>query len=335
MAKKVTMSDIAKRVNVSVVTVSKALGDKEGVSRDVRDKIIRLAQEMGYVYGETSSRQEDTRAYSIGVLVHERFMDNTGKSFYWKVYQNINRILKERNSSTVLELIDEESEENLKISNVVTDGKADGVILLGQLSENYVNALCNQGVQAVLLDFYNQNSMYDSVISDSFYGSYMITNHLIANGHKKIAFVGDIHATSSILDRYLGYCKAMIEHGIVLKDEYVLKDRNQEGKFIEVELPKVIPTAFVCNCDQVAYRLINRLRSMNIKVPEEVSVVGFDNDVISTLMEPKLTTVEVDTEQMAEVAVKMIIGKIKGEANNQGRRVVNNKIIYRDSVRKI
>lgn len=333
MKKSVTMSDIGKALNVSTVTVSKALSNKEGVSQVVRQQIIEMAQEMGYTYNGGNKTEGKDTYYNIGILVHEHFMNETGNSFYWKVYQNITSSLKSNNSFGILELLDRNYKDHLP--KILSENKVDGIILLGQMEDSYVESLYNTGIPMLLLDFYNQDAKYDSIINDSFYSAYMLTNHLVSKGHKKIGFVGDIHATSSILDRYLGYCKSLIEHQIPLREDYTICDRDQEGLYIEFKLPEDMPTAFVCNCDEVAYVLINRLKNMGLRVPEDISIVGFDNYMFSTFISPPLTTVSINDEEMAEVAVKNILNKIKGDQKPLGRRIITGNIIYRDSVSEI
>lgn len=335
MKKNVTMSDIAKELNVSTVTVSKAITNKEGVSEAVRQKIIKAAEEMGYVYHLGNKDETVSTHHNIGILVHERFMNTTGNSFYWKVYQNITSILKQNNSFGILEILEGEHTKESHIPKVVSESKVEGIILLGQVEEDYVELLYETGLPIILLDFYIQDAKYDSINSDSFYSSYMLTNHLIASGHKQIAFVGNIHATSSILDRYLGYCKSLIEHNLEIQNKYVLNDRDADGKYIDMVIPKDEVTAFVCNCDEVAYLLINKLKSEGIRVPEDVSVVGFDNYMLSTIMDPALTTVAVNVEEMAETAVKSILKKIKGNKKQLGRQIISSNIIYRDSVKNM
>src|SRR5699024_10336515 len=144
----------------------------------------------------------------------------------------------------------------------------------------------------------------------NFYGAYEITNNLIQQGHKDIAYVGNLYSTSSIQDRFLGYYKSLLEHQIDLKQDYVISDRDERGVFIDMELPEKMPTAFVCNCDQVARLLIERLQEDGYHVPKDCSVVGFDNDIYATLTAPQLTTVEVDIEEMAKNSVKFICEKM-------------------------
>jgi LacI family transcriptional regulator len=154
-------------------------------------------------------------------------------------------------------------------------------------------------------------------------------------GHRDIGFVGNIFATSSILDRYLGYYKALITNKINIKDEWIIKDRGEDGEHIEFELPDKMPSAFVCNCDSVAYLFISKLKQMGYKVPEQISVVGFDNYIFASLSSPKLTTVEVDIEMMVETAVHAVMRKIEGDNRTLGRKVINGNLVIRDSVMEL
>lgn len=161
----------------------------------------------------------------------------------------------------------------------------------------------------MFLDFYDEHADIDSVVTDNFYGAYELTNYLIAQGHRDIAYAGNIYSTSSIQDRFLGYYKSLLEHRLPLRNEWVLSDRDDEGAFVEMELPQPLPTAFVCNCDQVAHNLVHKLIALGYRVPEDCSVVGFDNDVYATLIVPQLTTVGVDIEQMARTAIDSMMKK--------------------------
>ena len=218
----------------------------------------------------------------------------------------------------------------------VSERKVDGVIVLGQFSNSYVNALMSLGVPTVFLDFYSSRNDIDTVIADNFFGSYLITNHLISMGHRRIGFIGSIGSTSSIQDRYLGYYKAHIENRIRITQGWVIEDRRSDGTgFSEFALPSELPTAFVCNCDEAAYILINQLRSKGLRIPDDISVVGYDNHIYSTISNPRITTIDVNSYEMSSRAVDMIIGKIQDKNYRCGRVLVTGNLIERDSVKRL
>jgi LacI family transcriptional regulator len=190
-----------------------------------------------------------------------------------------------------------------------------------------------QDLPFVLLDFYGSNEDMDTVVADNFFGSYMITSYLIKNGHKKIGFVGNYRTTSSITDRYMGYLKGLIENDLFENfEQYTIMDRDDTGNPVQLEMPKTLPTAFVCNNDEVANTLINTLNERGIRVPEDISVVGFDN--FEKVHNPALgvTTVEVDFITMASVSTDVIVKKIKNPLFNPGRQLINCRLVLRDSV---
>ncbi len=333
--KNVTMKDVADKLSISTVTVSKALSDKDGVSDELRDKNKNIAEEMGYRYNSLPKGMKEGKSYNIGIMIADRFIRDDGDAFYLKMYQSVVKALSKVNYYGIMEIISSDSERKLTIPNILSDNKVDGVIILGQMSINYVSLIKNTTMPLVLLDFYDELLDVDSIISDSFYGSYKVTNHLFSQGHRDIGFVGNIFSTSSILDRYLGYYKALISNGLVFREDWILEDRSEDGEYIDFNLPEQMPTAFVCNNDGVAYLFINKLNKLGYNVPTEISVVGFDNDIFASISSPKLTTVEVDIDMMAETAVDAIIRKISGDKHSIGRKVISGKLIIRDSVAKV
>ncbi len=334
MKKNVTMTDIAQQLNISTVTVSKALANKDGVSKALRQKILELASQMGYRHTSSAKALQEGHNYSVGILVHKKYI-GSNDSFYLQAYQKIIDALSRSNYFAIQELISDQYEQELVVPKLIKEGKIDGLIILGQIKENYLEFIQSFNVPVMLFDFYNKHYDYDAIISDNFYSAYMITNHLIESGHKDIGFVGNIHATSSILDRYLGYCKSLIENKLPLNDHWLLNDRTDDGKYIEIEIPSNMPTAFVVNCDEVAYLFMNKLNKEGYSIPKDTSIVSFDNYIYATLTDPQLTTVEVNLNGMAQMVTEELIKKIKDHTHVVGRKMVSNNIIYRDSVMKI
>lgn len=330
MSKKVTMRDIAEKLGISVVSVSKAFSGQSGVSDSLRNEIIKTADIMGYRYGEETQKKKSLSG-NIGIIVAERYISDN--SFYFKFIRGISTKLQQKRNYAFFHTLTPYNEEKAILPDIFARQKIDGIIILGQVSDKYIKAVRNTKTPVIFLDFYNQLTSECCVVCDNFYASYEITNYLINNGHKSIAFVGNIHATSSIQDRYLGYAKSLIENNIRLSDLFLLSDRDTEtGEFHPIELPAVMPTAFVCNCDEVASRLISQLNKDGYRVPEDISVTGFDNSVYSTISTPNITTFEVNTERMASIAVDELLSKIKTPNKETGMILVKGKIVYKDSV---
>jgi LacI family transcriptional regulator len=330
MNKQTKMRDIAEALGFSTVTVSKALSGKDGVSDAARKKIKDKASEMGYLYNPNDKAINSELTYNIGIIVAERFFD--GNSFYMDLYKNILIELNKTNYSAIMEIIADTDERECIPPGIITNSKIDGIILLGQINRNYWQIFEKNNIPFVFLDFYDDDYDISSIVNDNAYGTYLLTNHLIAKGHTDIAFVGSIKATSSILDRYMGYLKSLIYHGIDVRKDYLIEDRDEKGSYIDFVFPEKMPTAFVCNNDEVAYHLVNHLKHLNFNVPKDVSVVGFDDYIFALICNPKLTTFKVDMNVMGEQAARSIIGAIEKPNYVHGRKVVSGRMVLRESV---
>lgn len=340
MAKAVKMADIAKVMGVSTVTVSKALSDQKGVSEELRAKIKDKAEEMGYktvsaLYRERSRMKV---SYTIGVIVSDRFLDKY-ESFYWRMYQEVATEAVQTGCFTMLEVLRAEDEDNLVMPKLLYEKKAEGLVVIGRLRQDYLDRLMKQmDIPIIFLDFADKNGTYDAVISNSYLGMYVMTNYLFDMGHKEIGFVGSVFVTESITDRYFGYVKALCEHGVEVDKEWVLDDRNpQTGRSdvgFEWKLPLKMPTAFVCNNDVAAARLVNKLEQEGYRVPQDISVVGYDNYQPPGLCDVRITTYEVDMGEMARQTIRNMIRKISRESYQQGVTIVNGRIVCKDSVMK-
>ncbi len=341
MAKAVKMADIAKVMGVSTVTVSKALSDQKGVSEELRIKIKEKAQEMGYKTASARYRERSggSGSYTFGVIVSDRFLAKY-ESFYWNLYQEVATAAVQKGCFTMLEVLKAEDEDKLVMPRLLGERKAEGLIIIGRLQETYMEKLINQvDIPFILLDFTDRNGSYDAVVSNSYMGMYRMTNYLFDMGHREIGFVGNVFFTGSITDRFFGYLKSLAEHGIELEREWVLQDRNQQTGRSDVgftwKLPKKMPTAFVCNNDVAAAALVEHLQQEGYRVPQDISVVGYDNYQPPGLCDVEITTYEVDMSGMAEQTVVNLVSKLSGESYKQGVTIVDGKIIYKESVSAI
>lgn len=339
MAKAVKLADIAERLGVSTVTVSKALSGQKGVSEELRVKIKQLAEELGYKQPSAQRHEKTGRSYNIGALIAERYLDKYD-SFYWQMYQQVamKAVLKE--CFTLTEVVSAQMETTHELPKLVQEQKVDGIIVIGRLFDGYLEflkAACD--VPLIYLDFCDEKQDTDAVVSDSFYGAYRLTNYLFDMGHSEIAYVGTLLATGSITDRYLGYMKSLMEHGVAVKQEWVIDDRDKETGIIDsdrfLRLPEEMPTAFICNCDLTASYLIKKLQDAGYRVAQDISVAGYDNYLFPGLCEVAITTYEVDMKEMARRAIQNLIHKIDGEHYRHGICIVEGHMVIKDSVRKI
>lgn len=335
--KKVTLLDIAEKVGVSSVTVHNALAGNRGVGDELRSKIQQTANSLGYAPKNSTINKTKNDIYStinIGIIIAERYMENP-LSYYAMVYQETAIVATRVNCSTMLEVLSDTNENNMIFPEIIKQNKVDGLLLLGAINGEYVKQLsAAANIPVVCFDFYDKDLGGDAVIADNFYGMYHMTNYLLDKGHTNIAFVGTISANSSIMDRYLGFCKAFLERGLDINKEWVLDDRGADGRMFDITLPEKMPTAFACNCDLVAGRLIKQLQDLGYSIPNDISIVGFDNFILDGLCDIAITTYEIDVKKMAEIALRKAINCIhKNELDFNRMEIVTGHVVEKNSVK--
>lgn len=340
MSGKPTLEDIAERLQVSIVTVSNALAGRSGVSEALRDKILLEAKSMGYRRKERKEKKSAVQkkasaGMKIGVVVEERYLEKYN-SFYWDMYQKLVVEASGRGCFVLLEVLDEAFRQPQSLPKLVEQDQVEALVVLGQMPADYLKKLYGCLKHPMLLmDFDDGDIPCDAVISNGFYGMYYMTNYLIRRGHRKLGFVGSCLATDSIMDRYQGFSKSLLEHGVEERSEWILPDRDlKTGKVMEKllsELPSELPTAFVCNCDFTANLMAEELTKLGYRIPEDISLVGYDDFLVSGDMKGKLTTYSVDMEAMAHHALKLLTKRKNGELKEKIVRIVDGRLIERSS----
>ena len=311
---KVRMADIAAKVGVSTVTVHNALAGNKGVSDEMREKIQKVADELGYHQMTAAAKRERNKGglHNIGVIISERYLA-TYTTFYWKMYQELALVATDKNCMAAVEILKWDMEENFILPRIQEENTVDALIVMGEISREYIHFMKKHtDMPVIFLDFYDKELAKDAVIADNFYGMYLMTEYLFEQGFTKMAYVGSIHATSSIMDRYCGFYKAQLEHGQILPEEWLIEDRDEKGStHIKLELEK-----------------------QGYRVPEDISVVGFDNYLYPGFPDKKITSYEVNTLVMVKVALEKALKQIKNPDSGRGLSIVSGKIVEKESVQK-
>ncbi|MCI9441622.1 MAG: LacI family transcriptional regulator [Ruminococcus sp.] len=330
--KEVRLEHIASEVGVSIVTVSNALKGKKGVSEELRSRICETAARLGYQTESAAKKKKES--YIIGIAVAERYVKEF-PSFYMDVYKRAAQELTKRGSMSVLEVVNEGQEKMLHGFSAFQGVDVAGIILIGEMHKDYIAEFRkNCSVPLVCVDCYDVFEGIEYVVTDSYGGMEQMTELLLEAGHRNLMFVGTPGATGSITDRFLGYCKALEKRGIEVKETNVLHDRKKDGYDykIDMELPEELPDGFVCNCDKSACILIEKLRERGIRVPEDVSVVGFDHYYSQVQTGLELSTYENDEKVIAHISVKTLLKRLEGRKKPAGVRIVEGKIIQGNTV---
>lgn len=332
--KKVKLEDIAEKLGVSIVTVSNALKGKKGVSDEMREKITQTAREMGY---HSVQREKKTRdSHMIGAIVAERYVREF-PSFYMEVYKNISQEAMKRGSLTMLEVASQEKENLEEKFSAFQDCEVEGVILIGEMKKGYIDVVRREykNVPIVCVDYYDVYEDMDYIVTNGFGGMEQMTRLMIIEGIRDLAFVGTVNATKNITDRYLGYCKALDRAGIEDAKYNIIPDRDSAGEVFDLnpQLPEKLPQGFVCNCDRTAFVVIRKLKERGMRVPEDISVVGFDNYPPDASGGRQLSTYQNDEQVLARLSIHTMIRRIEGKKKPEGIRIVEGSMIRGESVK--
>jgi len=333
---KVSMQDIADRLGVSKNAVSLALNNKQGVSEELRELAFKAAEELNY------GRLGDAKKKSnyLLVLIPEYILND--KIFYYEIFWAIEKHTKEHGYHAILTSVTKEMEEKLLIPEMFYEISFSGIMFVGVISKEYILKLDSINLPLVLVDNYYDDLPLNAVVTANIEGAYTIVKYLIESGHTEIGFIAPITITASFYERWCGYNRAMLECGLSVNQNYCitkpspievsLTDSKQIREYIDT-LDK-LPTAWFCGNDRIAMTLIGMLQEKGIHIPNEVSVVGFDDIEASKLITPALTTMNVNKTLLGKKAVNLLLKKIKRNEEKEVLKIFS-ELVVRQSVKKI
>ncbi|WNS41715.1 LacI family DNA-binding transcriptional regulator [Paenibacillus sp. MMS20-IR301] len=333
--KKVSMQDIADRLHISKNAVSLALQDKRGVSEEMRYRILQVAQEMGY--GQFAERT--SAGGNVLILMPERIMgyqDNDHFRFFHDLIWGLEKSIRKRGLTAVISPVDAEMEAKLQLPQACKEVSYAGIILFGIVDKAYARLVWELDTPLVMFDSYHRELPCPVVASANTEGAYEAVKLLIRSGHRRIGFIGPANLTTSHEERWLGYWSAMQESSLPLDTGTIMvysagfQDTEQE---IEDYLNGLdtYPTAFFCGNDRIAYLLARQLRKRGLRIPDDISIVGFDDLHYEEDSGPGMTTMRVEKEQMCEAAAEMLLS-LKSANREMLRHYIRPTLIIRKSV---
>ncbi|MGF7429533.1 LacI family DNA-binding transcriptional regulator [Thermoanaerobacterium thermosaccharolyticum] len=341
--KKVTMKDIAEKLNISVNAVSIALNDKVGVSEETRNLVLKTADEMGY-FDENPSFIIKNHFKNICLMIEERNFRDT--HFYTKVILGIENEARKNNFDILVNFM---NKDDFQIPKSVQSRKVSGILVVGTIKDEHLKMLLDYGIPIVQVDHSSFLINTDAVLTQNIPGSYMATKYLIDKGHTQIGFFGEIDFSLSFKERWLGFNEAMRVSGLNIDpilnvnpgycvigsvEKYVLSKNYKEVANIISKMDK-LPTAWVCSNDSAAITLYNALNILGLKVPDDISVVGFDDIDICKIVNPPLTTIRVNKELMGIKAVQKLLWRMNNIKEPYDHIRMEVKLIERGSVKDL
>ncbi len=334
---KPTIKDVAERSGVSIATVSRVINGASVVSEKSRRKVIEAIEELGFKPNQVARNLVMQKNTIIGIIVPEM-----GNQYYGGILNGIEEMCSEKGYDVMLCTSGGESQNEIRLLSMFEERHLAGIIVMTQcLKPGTVDKINSLEVPVIMMNRSTSGLKCPTVSIDNFRAAYEITNYLIEKGHKKIAlFRNSMDIDACGVEQYSGFERALAENGITIDRSLVkygeFKSENSYVLMSELIKKKNIPTAIIATSDIMAIGACDALVDHGYKIPEDVSVVGFNDIQLAGLYRPSLTVIHQPLKRMGAEAVSMIVSVNDGDENNvipnDGRTVIlSHRLIERQS----
>ncbi|MDU0202914.1 MULTISPECIES: LacI family DNA-binding transcriptional regulator [Paenibacillus] len=327
------IKDVAQKAGVSVTTVSRVLNGEKYVKDDLKAKVKRAIDELGYAPSHIARSLVRKKTNLIGVIVPD-----LTSSFYSTILSSIEETASLNDYNLLVCNIIEDTDKELKYLNVFHEMRVDGIIIMHEkLSEEIRNFIHKLDIPIIFSSVRPVDHKFISVIIDDYEAAYDATKYLTELGHERIAFIGgDMRDVTSGQNRYVGYRNALKDQSVRIINDYIRFGdyKTQSGYDMMKELlacePR--PTALFAVSDDMAVGAMNCIHDHQLKVPDDISIIGFDGSQLTELVRPRLSSMEQPIQEMGKITVNTMIDIISNPGSSPREDLVlKHKLVVRDS----
>jgi LacI family transcriptional regulator len=338
MEERVTISTIAQKTSVSLATVSLVLNNKPGVAAETRAKVLEAAEELGYPIKQTTVSSRGNQLSTLGMIVKTDFdyapYDNP---FYSRIIMGIEDGCRRNGISLLFSTLPVDDQNRpVETPALLYNESVDGILMVGAFVDELVLSVSGKRTPPiVLVDAYSNTDSFDTVISDNFRAAYQEVEYLMSKGHQHIGLIGgEPNAYPSLRDRRNGYLRALKEHEITetyIANFNINKTKGyDETTWLLKEHPQI--SAIFCINDEVAVTAMRAAQDLGRRIPQDLSVVGYDDIYLAKNASPALTTMRVDTTAMGRAAVNLLGLRLDNPEIARMTLIINPTLIERESV---
>ncbi len=334
----VTIKDVARRAGVAHTTVSRALRGNSIISAETTERVRKIASEMGYQPSAAARSLKTNRSQVLGVIV-----SSIDDPFFSEILQGIDDIAQQSGYSLFIASSQRDLQREKAIVRTMREHRVDGVILCSTpFSTEQSHQLQNSEIPIVVINNQSAEDYRYSIYHDDLDGSIQVMQHLISLGHRRIAYLGFSHSGRTNLKRQKGYQEQMQAAGLPILEgfEFEAKSSDMENgciaaeHFVSLSLP---PTALFCYNDLLAIGVMGGLQACGLKIPEDISVAGFDNIAFSAYSNPTLTTFDQPKRFIGIKAAQLVLGLLNvdhNETNDPKIQLLQGSLLIRNSTAK-
>lgn len=331
----VTIKDIAKVLGISKSTVSRALTEHSDVNPATRERIIALARQLQYQPNAIALNLKQQCTHTIGVMIPE-----TANSFFSKVVSGIQKTANLAGYHVMVCQSNEcyTTEKNTLHSLLAT--RVDGLLIsISRETENtdHFQTMLQKKIPVVFFDRICEHLNTSQVFTDNYKIAFEGTEHLIEQGCRKIAFIGGPKYLYTSRKRFEGYRDALQKYSVNLNSDYLLhtslKPEDIEAFTRHLINLKEAPDAIFAANDTLAIEMMHVIKKHGLKVPQDIAVLGFNNEHVGQFVEPSLSTIDLPAYEMGTAAAELLLFHIKDPEQHPEKKLINSKLIVRNSTR--
>lgn len=336
--KRTTIKDIANVLNISPAAVSKALHDDSRISLKTKAAVKRVAKELNYQPNHLASALRKGKSNLVGVIV-----PRTNSNFFSSVIQNMEEVLNKKGYNIIITQSNESFKKECDSIDTLLYTQVDGIIASmanETVDLSHFEKIKSKGIPLVLFDRGENDLNVDYIGIDDYDSSHMIVEHLITQGCKRIAHIGGFSRTRIYNNRIRGYIDAIKKHNLPLED-YLLIESSltiEDGRLKMQQLLdlKLRPDAVYVASDNAALGALQILNENNLKVPEDICLVGFGNEPFTSFVSPSITTVNQHSQKIGKLTAETLIKRINTEQwkPNLNKNILKSELIIRQSSNK-
>jgi LacI family transcriptional regulator len=322
-----TIKDIARQAGVSHTTVSRALNHSPLISEATTVRIQKIALELGYRPSVAARSLKTNRSQALGVIVA-----HIADPFFSEILEGIDDVAQENGYSLFIASAQDDPVRENSIIQTMREHRVDGVILCSpNLTPEQSNQIYSYNIPIVAINNQASQDYHFAIYHDDIDGSRQVSLHLISLGHTKIAYLGNITAGRTNLERLAGFKQAMGEANLAIPASYIFQvpgnspEHGFEGVVYYLDLADM-PTAMICYNDLMAIGVLKGLHQAGLHVPQEMSVTGFDNIVYSNFTRPPLTTIDQPKRELGAQAASMMLDQINNGGNSVSDEQINKRL---------
>lgn len=334
-ARNVTIFDVAEKAGVSHSTVSRVLNNKSNVNTDTRERVLQAMTQLGYVSNVSARSLAGGSSRVVGLLV-----DRLNTGYMDEIVRGIDEALEAHHYNLMLYTTHRQISKEAAYVARLTHDLADGLILIVPRNEKaYLETLQKRQFPYVLIDYQGYNRHVPSIITTNRKGGYDATSYLLETGHRRIGLITGEMAYGCASERLAGYQAALADHGVSFEPELV-----SEGTFLQpqgyqcahalLSLPEP-PTALFVSNDAMAFGAMEAARELGFRIPDDLSIIGFDDIPQAAHVHPPLSTVHQPLEEMGRSAVTLLLKYIANPRAEIERVELSTRLVLRESCRPL